>query len=128
MIFIFNFIFIFINLIDLHKKGDPWSGFLYRIRETPHLTDGFTEFYCLYTHAAYYSQKMNSTIFEVIDFMIDKTYFIHLGLGTHLTIICSHWDISHVGNTDSVCSNIKYPTIINVLENLYRMVKLLLTN
>lgn len=29
-------------------KGDPWSGFLNRIMEAPHMTDGFTEFYCLY--------------------------------------------------------------------------------
>ena len=29
-------------------KGDAWSGFLYRIREAPHMTDGFCEFYCLY--------------------------------------------------------------------------------
>merc|ERR1711957_683580 len=59
-------------------KGDPWSGFIHRVMEAPHLTDGFSEFYYLYTHAAYYSQKMNSTCFEVIDFLVDKTYFIHL--------------------------------------------------
>lgn len=59
-------------------KGDPWSGFLYRCREAPHMTDGFSEFYCLYLHAAYFSPKSNSTCLEVIDFMIDKTYFIHL--------------------------------------------------
>jgi len=59
-------------------KGDPWSGFLYRVREAPHMTDGFSEFYCLYLHGAYYCQKSNETVLEVIDFMIDKTYFIHL--------------------------------------------------
>ncbi|CAG5102475.1 Oidioi.mRNA.OKI2018_I69.chr1.g319.t1.cds [Oikopleura dioica] len=59
-------------------KGDPWSGFLYRVQEAPHMTDGFSEFYCLYLHAAYNSQALNTTILEVIDYMVDKTYFIHL--------------------------------------------------
>ena len=29
-------------------KGDAWGGFLSRIMEAPHMTDGYTEFYCLY--------------------------------------------------------------------------------
>ena len=61
-------------------KGDPWTGFLHRVIEAPHLTDGFSEFYCLYTYAAYNSPKTNSTCFEVIDFLNEQTYFIHLGL------------------------------------------------
>ena len=60
-------------------QGDPWSGFLYRVQEAPHMTDGFSEFYCLYLHASYYSKALNTTILEVIDYMVDKTYFIHLG-------------------------------------------------
>jgi len=59
-------------------KGDAWSGFLYRCREAPHMTDGFSEFYCLYLHGCYYSTKMMETVLEVIDFMADKTYYIHL--------------------------------------------------
>jgi hypothetical protein len=60
-------------------QGDPWSGFLYRVQEAPHMTDGFSEFYCLYLHASYYSKALNTTVLEVIDYMVDKTYFIHLG-------------------------------------------------
>merc|ERR1711990_412049 len=59
-------------------KGDPWSGFLYRVREAPHMTDGFSEFYCLYLHGAHYSHKMGETVLEVVDFMVDKTYYIHM--------------------------------------------------
>merc|ERR1712137_360016 len=59
-------------------KGDAWSGFLYRVREAPHMTDGFSEFYCLYLHGCYYSSKMMETVLEVIDFMADKTYYFLL--------------------------------------------------
>ena len=56
------------------------------------MTDGFSEFYCLYLHGAYYCQKSNETVLEVIDFMIDKTYFIHLGSGLNLdNIVFDHW-------------------------------------
>ena len=42
------------------------------------MTDGFSEFYCLYLQSAHYCQKTNETVLEVIDFVSDKTYYIHL--------------------------------------------------
>ena len=42
------------------------------------MTDGFSEFYCLYLQSAHYWQKTNETVLEVIDFVSDKTYYIHL--------------------------------------------------
>jgi len=59
-------------------KGDAWGGFLSRIMEAPHMTDGYTEFYCLYLQSAHYCQRTNETVLEVVDFMSDKTYYIHL--------------------------------------------------
>ena len=38
------------------------------------MTDGFTEFFCLYLYGVYTID--GATVLEVIDFMIDKTYFM----------------------------------------------------
>jgi hypothetical protein len=43
------------------------------------MTDGYTEFYCLYLQNAYYSKSMNKTVLELWDFLIDKNYYVHLG-------------------------------------------------
>ena len=44
------------------------------LANSPHMTDGFTEFFCLYLYGVYTID--GATVLEVIDFMIDKTYFM----------------------------------------------------
>ena len=44
------------------------------LANSPHMTDGFTEFFCLYLYGVYTVD--GATVLEVIDFMIDKTYFM----------------------------------------------------
>ena len=44
------------------------------LANSPHMTDGFTEFFCLYLYGVYTID--DATVLEVIDFMIDKTYYM----------------------------------------------------
>ena len=44
------------------------------LANSPHMTDGFTEFFCLYLYGVYTID--GATVLEVIDFMIDKTYYM----------------------------------------------------
>ena len=66
------------------------------------MTDGFTEFFCLYLYGVYTID--GATVLEVIDFMIDKTYFMVVFKYSRISV----W---RVGNKPLLCyQDIDYAT------------------
>ena len=57
---------------------DEFADFELKLIQASHLTDGFTEFYCLYLQSLTHSIKMGITSLELVDFCAQKTYFLHL--------------------------------------------------
>ena len=60
------------------------------LANSPHMTDGFTEFFCLYLYGVYTID--GATVLEVIDFMIDKTYYMKV----FIISIFETYDMVHI--------------------------------
>ena len=57
---------------------DEFADFELKLIQASHLTDGFTEFYCLYLQSITHSIRMGLTSLELVDFCAGTTFYLHL--------------------------------------------------